>query len=85
MTHEQAEAFLQEYRTTMRIWAQAIGGFGDGDIETLQHSIETGRHTLSEIAETFPELSYVAAMLKGSTDKSAEFFIARRPERPPTN
>lgn len=83
MTQDEAEAFLRQYRATLKIWSMVAGGFVAGDSDALHSIIIKGRSTLDEISKAFPQLSYSAEMLKGSTDKTAEWFLEHRPVRPP--
>jgi hypothetical protein len=82
MTQDEAEAFLQQYRNALKQWSMVVGGFAAGNSETLYEFITKGRPTLDEISRSFPVLSYSAEMLKGSTDKTSEWFLDHRPVRP---
>ena len=82
MNHQAAEAFLQEYRSTLKTWSMVLGGFASGDSDGLRRSIVEGRTTLDVIGKSFPDLTYAAEMLRTSTEGSAAWFTEERPARP---
>lgn len=82
MIREDAEAYLARYRSLLKAWTMAVGGFADGDSDVMYRQLETGQDELARIALAFPEKSYDIDMLINSRSRSWAGFAADRLPRP---
>ena len=82
MIREDAEVYLARYRSLLKAWTMAVGGFAEGDSDALYFELETGQDQLARIALAFPEKSYDVDMLINSRSRSWAGFTADRLPRP---
>ena len=82
MTEVEAEAFLKEYRSLLKTWTMAVGGFSDADSDALYRQLESGQDVLAEIALLHPEKSYSVDVLINSRSRTWAGFVTERQARP---
>ena len=64
MTLNEAEAYLEQYRQTLKVWSMMVVGVALGDNTALCFGLSKVRATLREIAQAHPELKYSADLLE---------------------
>jgi hypothetical protein len=82
MTSQEADAYLSKYRSMLKAWTMAIGGFTNEDSDLLYRQLEEGQELLAQIALECPEKSYSVDMLINSRSRTWPGFAAERIPRP---
>lgn len=82
MTSQEADAYLSKYRSMLKAWTMAIGGFTNQDSDLLYRQLEEGQELLAQIALECPEKSYSVDMLINSRSRTWPGFAAERIPRP---
>lgn len=82
MTDSEAEALLKSYRELIKAWTMAVGGFSDGDSDSLYRRLEDGQDEIAKVALVFPEKSYSVDMLINSRSRTWAGWATERLQRP---
>lgn len=82
MTNQEATVFISKYRSLLKAWTMAVGGFTREDSDALYRELEQGQDLLAQIALEYPEKSYSVDMLINSRSRTWPGFAAERIPRP---
>jgi hypothetical protein len=82
MTNQEAAVFISKYRSLLKAWTMAVGGFTREDSDALYRELEQGQDLLAQIALEYPEKSYSVDMLINSRSRTWPGFAAERIPRP---
>jgi hypothetical protein len=82
MTGQEADQYLQNYRTLLKTWTMAVAGFAHGDTDSLCRELELRHPILADIARIHPEKSYSVDMLMNARSRTWAGFSDEREPRP---
>nr|WP_295891148.1 hypothetical protein [uncultured Devosia sp.] len=82
MTSQEAEVHISKYRSLLKAWTMAVGGFSREDGDALYRQLEQGQDLLAQIALECPEKSYSVDMLINARSRTWPGFADERIPRP---